>query len=180
MVGEINYKTFLKIRIMKSIKYFSLLIIAVLVFVSCKKDGFGPLTDARPDIPVNVANATEYRPGPTVTVSRATPAFNIILEIPSSSGRSIKEITKVAATAGSSTPLFGTTGLYNTAPIAGSGNKVTFSTTLAEFTAKTGRAVPANNPPLNAIELDRQFYFLVTLDNGQEIITQQVRVLVVP
>lgn len=148
--------------------------------ISCKKDEFNALTDVRPGIPVTVANATEYRPGPAVTVSRANPAFTIVLEIPAGSGRTIKEISKVAATAGSSQPLQGTTGLYNSAAIPGSGNKATFSTSLSEFTSKTGRAVPANNPPVNAVELDRQFYFLVTLDNNETLISQQVRVLVIP
>lgn len=151
-----------------------------LCLFSCKKDEFNALTDVRPDVPVTVSNASDYRPGPTVTVSRANPAFSIVLEIPAGSGRTIKEITKVAATAGSSQPLYGTTGLYNTAAIAGSGNKVTFSSTLAEYTSKTGRAVPGNNPPVNAVELDRQFYFLITLDNNQTLISQQVKVLVTP
>ena len=155
--------------------------IACLVLQACKKDGFGPLTDARPAVPVNVANATDFRPGPTVTASRATNTFSIVLEIPANSGRTIKEITKVAATAGSSQALFGTTGLYNAAPIAGNGsNKITFTTSLTEYTTKTGTAVPANNPPMNGIELTRQFYFLVTLDNNETIVTQQVRVLVIP
>ena len=148
---------------------------------SCEKDGFGPLTESRPDVPVTVANATDFRPGPAVTVSRATNTFSIVLEIPSSSGRTIKEITKVAATSGSSQALFGTTGLYNTAAIAGNGtNKITFNTSLTEYTSKTGQAVPANNPPVNGVELTRQFYFLVKLDNDQTIVTQQVRVVVVP
>jgi hypothetical protein len=162
-------------------KYSFLILIAILLFTSCTKDGFGPLTDVRPIIPVTVANAVDFRPGPTVSASRATNNFSIILEIPAESGRTIKEITKVAATAGSSAPLFGTTGLYNTAVLAGTNsNKITFTTSLTEYAAKTGVAVPANNPPTNGIELTRQFYFLVTLDNNETIVTQQVRVLVVP
>ena len=156
------------------------IVFLVILFASCKKEGFVPLTDPKADIPVNVSNATEYRPGPTVVVSRANPTFNIVLEIPASSGRTIKEITKVAATSGSSAPLFGTTGLYNTAPIPGNGTKATFSTSLSEYTSKTGQAVPANNPPVNGVELTRQFYFLITLDDGSQIVTQQVRVLVTP
>lgn len=152
----------------------------LLVLASCKKDDFNALTDVRPVIPVTVANATEYRPGPTIVVSRASPAFTIVLEIPAGSGRTIKEITKVAATAGSSQPLYGTTGLYNTAVIPGVNNKATFSSSLTEFTSKTGRPVPANNPPVNAVELDRQFYFLLTLDNNETLISPQVRVLVTP
>lgn len=165
---------------MKCIQQYILAVLLIMGITSCEKDGFLPLTDNRPEVAVNVANATDYRPGPTVTVSRVADNFSIVLEVPSSSGRTIKEITKVAATSGTSSPLFGTTGLYTPGPIAGSGNKATLNTSLTEFTAKTGRAAPANNPPLNAVELDRQYYFLVTLDNGQTVISQQVRVLVVP
>jgi hypothetical protein len=166
---------------MQQMKYSSFLLIIILFFTACKKDDFGPLTDVRPIVPVTVANAVDFRPGPTVSASRATNNFSIILEVPATSGRTIKEITKIAATAGSSALLFGTTGLYNTAVITGNNsNKITFNTSLTEYTAKTGVAVPANNPPTNGVELTRQFYFLVTLDNNETIVTQQVRVLVVP
>lgn len=166
---------------MKHFKYLFVILTAFITFLSCKKDGFGPLTDSRPPIPVTVSNAVEFRPGPTVNASRGTNNFSIVLEIPVSSGRTIKEITKVVASAGSSAALFGTTGLYNTAVITGTNStKITFSTSLTEYTSKTGAAVPANNPPINSIELARQYYFLITLDNNETIITQQVRVLVIP
>ena len=165
---------------MKRMHQYIIITFFIVAGLGCKKDGFLPLTDNRPSVDLNVANATDYRPGPTVTASRATNTFSIILEVPSASGRTIKEVTKVAVTNGSSAALFGTVGLYLPGPIAGSGNRATLNTSLTEFTAKTGRAVPANNPPVNAIELDRQFYFLVTLDNGETLMSQQVRVLVVP
>jgi hypothetical protein len=166
---------------MKQLKFSITLFFLVVSIMSCKKDGFGPLTDNRPAIPVTVANAVEFRPGPTVNASRATNTFSIVLEIPAASGRTIKEITKVAATAGSSEPLVTGTASYIAAPIAGNNStKITFNTSLTEYTTKTGVAVPGNNPPTNAVELTRQFYFLVTLDNGVTIITQQVRVLVIP
>jgi hypothetical protein len=165
---------------MKQITYL-LFFVTAIVLSSCKKDGFGPLTDERPAIPVTVANAVEFRPGPTVNASRVGNNFSIILEIPASSGRTIKEITKVVASAGSSAALFGTTGLYNAAVITGTNStKITFNTSLTEYTSKTGVAVPANNPPTNAVELTRQYYFLITLDNNETIVTQQVRVLVIP
>jgi hypothetical protein len=162
-----------------------LIVIVALSVVACKKKGFGPLTDSRPSIPVNVSNAVDFRPGPTVSASRAANSFSIELEIPASSGKTIKEITKVAATGGSSAPLFGTvvgpTGLYTAAVITGTNsNKIIFNTSLTEYTSRTGVAVPANNPPTNGVELTRQFYFLITLNDGQTIITQQVRVLVIP
>ena len=48
-----------------------LLVILVAGMSSCKKDGFGPLTDTKPEIPVTVANVYEYRPQPTVKASKA-------------------------------------------------------------------------------------------------------------
>lgn len=166
---------------MKTISLYITAIFISVLFFSCEKEGFGPLTDSRPDVGVSVSNATDYRPGPTVTASRAANNFSIVLEIPAESGKTIQEISKVAVTSGSAAPLQGTTGLYVSTPIAGNNtNKITFNTSLTEYTSKTGVAVPANNPPVNAVELTRQFYFLVKLNDGSGIITQQVRVLVVP
>ncbi len=166
---------------MKRFKHYILIGIIAVVVASCEKDGFTPLADYRPVVAVNVANATDYRPGPTVTVSRATNTFSIVLEIAAGSGRTIKEITKIIATSGNSQPLFGTTGLYPGGPVAGNNtNKITFNTSLTQYAAQSGNAIPANNPPINAVELAKQFYFLVTLDDNSTIITQQVRVLVIP
>ncbi len=151
--------------------YLSLVICAALV--SCdKNDDFGPLTDARPAIPVTISNASEFRPGPAVRASKATGNIQIVLQIPAESGRTIKEITRVAAST-TFTAIQATTGFYNTTPIAGSGNSVTFNSTFAEYTAKTGLAIPASNT-----ELGRRFYFLLTLDNNSTIIPTDVRVLV--
>jgi hypothetical protein len=165
---------------MKFIKLSIMIGLVLTGLTACEKDEFGPLTDVRPAVPVEVVNASDFRPGPTVTASRATNTFAITLEIPESSGRTIKEITKVVASAGTSQPLFGATGLYTAGPIAGSGRRVTLNTSLTEYASKPGNAIPANNPPINAVELAKQFYFLITLDNNETIISQQVRVLVVP
>ncbi|NNU33423.1 hypothetical protein HK413_03285 [Mucilaginibacter sp. S1162] len=61
-----------------------------------QKSGFNGLTDNRPAVPVTVANARDYRPDPTVFASRATGNITITLSIPASSGRTIKEITRVS------------------------------------------------------------------------------------
>lgn len=151
-----------------------ILVLLVFVLFSCEKNyDFGPLTDKRPDIPVTVSNASEFRPGPTVRASKADGKIQIILQIPAAGNRTIKEITKVAA-ATTFTAIQGSTGLYTTTPIAGSGTMVTFNTTFTEFTTKTGQAIPASNA-----ELTRRFYFYVTLDDGSVIIPNDVRVLVV-
>jgi len=149
---------------------------------SCKKDN-PSLDNKLPDIPVTVDNKFGIFTGPAVSTSVAAGgAVKIILSIPASSGRTIKEITRVAAgTSVGSVQV--TTGLYNTAPIAGNGTTVTFNTTLTEYGAKVGPviaptpAVPAT-PGTATSFLPRNFYFMITLDNGQVIIPTLVRVYV--
>jgi len=156
---------------------FKISAIAILftAFASCTKQDLGGLnqfSDIRPVNPITVQNAVDYRPGPTVTVSKSgTGAFSIILALPATSARSIKEITSVAIST-SYTAIEGTTGLYNTAPIPGSGKTATFNTSLTEYQAKGGKLPPATNA-----ELTSQFYFLVTLDDGSTVLTTPVRVL---
>lgn len=146
----------------------------LLILVSCSKTkGFGPLTDTKPEIPVTVSNAIAFRPSPTVRASKGDGKIQIILSIPDNSGRTIKEITRVAAGT-VYTGLHSTTGLYNTAPIPGNGTTASFNTTLAEYTSKAAGVIPASN-----VELAKRFYFLLTLDNNQTIIASDVRVLVV-
>src|SRR5262245_1874887 len=113
----------------------------VIILASCKKDDFGYLTQNHPAVPVTVSNLYGmYNGVPTVQTSLSGGGtVTIKLDIPASSGRTIKEITRVGT---HTTPNGGyatvrvTTGLYNTAPIAGSGTSVTFTTTLTEYTAK--------------------------------------------
>lgn len=145
---------------------------------SCKKDGFGPLTDNRPEIPVTVVNVYEYRPQPTVKASKAENRITIVMQIPASSGRSIKAINKVAASTNYTAvqgTVIGPTGLYSNTPIPGSGTSVTFTTTIDEYKTKTNTtATPASNTLLA-----RNFYFVIALDDGTEIIPTPVRVWVV-
>jgi len=156
-------------------KYLLICLVGTALLQSCKKEGFSGTTDNRPAIPVTVVNAMDYRPDPAVFASRATGIISIQLTIPSSSGRSIKEITRVSAsTTASGVQL--TTGLYNTAPIPGSGNNATFNTTFTEYIAKAGGTIPTTNNT----ELAKRFYFLITLDDGTTIIPEPVRVVVVP
>src|SRR5215218_2244724 len=69
----------------------------VTLFTSCKKEGFGPVTDSQPDVPVTVTNVYDYRPAPTVKASKAENKITITLQIPASTGRTIKEVTRIAA-----------------------------------------------------------------------------------
>ena len=162
-------------------KLILLAFLPIVIIVACKKQDIGPKSDIRPAVPVTVQNAIDYRPDPTVGVSKSAVVspgivgpIQIILNIPAGIGRSITEITKVAAaTSYTQIQSGGTTGFYNTAPIPGSGTSVTFNTTLTEYLAKAGGSIPAANN-----ELAKRFYFLVTLDDGTQIVTDPVRVLV--
>ncbi len=156
---------------------FSICLSAVL-FSCSKKDTVGVNTANIPAVPVTVTNAMAYRPEPTVSTSKSGGgAIQIILAIPAESGRTIKEITKVAAnTTYTQIQSSGSTGFYNAAPIAASGTTATFNTTITEYIAKAGPITP--NPPASNAELPKRFYFLLTLDDNSTIVTSSVRVLV--
>ncbi len=160
----------------KYIKFLSFLLITVLM-MSCKKEDFNGLSDIRPAVPVTVTNAIDYRPEPTVSTSIAAGgAIQIVLAIPSGSGRTIKEITRIAAST-SYTKIQGTTGLYNAAPIPVGGITYTFNTTLAEYVVKGPGVIPAVSATVGT-ELANRFYFMLTLDDGSVLISEAVRVLV--
>lgn len=155
-------------------------IAAILSFTACKKDDFNFLSISHPNVPVTVTNLYAMTNAvPTVVTSLSGGgAITITLAIPGGSGRTIKEITRVGI---SNTPtnykvVQVTTGLYNTAPIPGSGTSVTFTTSLTEYTAKTGLAVTTAGTATSF--LGRYFYFLITLDNGDQVIAVPVRVYV--
>ena len=160
----------------KYIQSLLFLLLTTVVMVSCKKDDFNGLSDVRPAVPVTVTNAIDYRPEPTVSTSVAAGgAIQIILSIPASSGRTIKEITRIAIST-TYTKIQGTTGLWATA-IPATGTTYTFNSTLTEYTSKGGGAVPAISTTAGT-ELTNRFYFMLTLDDGSVIIPEPVRVLV--
>ena len=160
----------------KNIKFLSFLFLTVLM-MSCKKEDFNGLSDVRPAVPVTVTNAIDYRPEPTVSTSIAAGgAIQIVLAIPASSGRTIKEITRIAAST-TYTKIQGTSGLYNAAPIPASGTTYTFNTTLAEYVVKGPGVIPTVSTTVGT-ELANRFYFMLTLDDGSVLISESVRVLV--
>lgn len=162
-------------------KYSLLILMVSTMLISCEQDDWEIVTQSQAAIPVTVSNPYGTFNGvPAVSTSVAGGGtITITLNIPSSSGRAIKEISRVGVSnvTNNYKVVQTTTGLYNTAPIPGSGTSVTFTTTLAEFTAKTGVAAPTP-PGTSTSFLGRNFYFLITLDNGEEIIPLPVRVYV--
>jgi hypothetical protein len=159
-----------------SIKKLTGFVLMAILFAGCKKET-GPLSDFKPAIPVTVTNAAAYRPDPTVTTSiSGGGAIQIILSIPASSGKTIKEITQVVGNT-SYTAVQATGGSYVPVPIAATGTSITFNTSLTQYF--TVYPVSASNPAATAnVELARRFYFKLTLSDNTEIITEPVRVLV--
>jgi hypothetical protein len=157
------------------IKRIAAILIIGSTIVGCKKEAFNGLSDVRPPIPVTVTNAIDYRSDPTVGASKSAGGnIQIVLAIPSGSGRTIKEITKIAAsTTYTAIQSTGSSGFYTSAPIVVNNTTATFNTTLAEYVTKGPGVIPSatNN------ELAKRFYFLLTLDDGSIIIPQPVRVL---
>ncbi|HEV7348742.1 hypothetical protein [Telluribacter sp.] len=153
------------------------LLIALVTITSCEKDYGVFNSDNVAEIPVTFPNATTHGFDPFIRVSLASKdPVRFELTIPESSGRTIKEITKVAA--GASAINIGTLNTgpnYLSAPIAGEGNKAVFTTTLSEYQTKRRTAT---TPVLANQEL--AFIFLVTLDDNSQIVTQRVRVNILP
>ncbi|NML21325.1 hypothetical protein HHL16_10600 [Pseudoflavitalea sp. G-6-1-2] len=166
---------------MKILKYSVICLMLLAGFSSCKKDGFQPLDASAPPIQVTVANKSSQRNGPSITVSEASPNFSIILEIPESSGRKIKEIQKVSFSSGPQDLFDPEVENYASGPIAGSNNKVTFNSSLDEILSNAG--VPKPSYPssgVKAVDYPGNFYFLIVLDDNSTLISTQVRILMVP
>ena len=160
----------------KNIKFLSFLFITM-ILISCKKEDFNGLSDIRPAVPVTVTNAIDFRPEPTVSTSiSGGGAIQIILAIPSGTGRTIKEITRIAAST-TYTKIQGTAGLYNSAPIPVNAITYTFNTTLAEYVVKGPGVIPTVSATVGT-ELANRFYFMLTLDDNSVVISESVRVLV--
>ncbi len=152
-------------------------LLVTMAFISCEKQEIGPLTDNKPEVPVLVTNAVYFRPEPTVTVPIGSGVINITIAIPGDSPRTIKEITRIAASTTYS-QVQGTTGLYVSTPILLNAKTYTFTTSFTEYYQK--RPQSASNPaPAVNVELANRFYFMVTLDDGTVLISEGVRVLVV-
>jgi hypothetical protein len=150
---------------------------------SCKDDlVYSDLVqDRRPAVPVTFPGTTTFGFNPFIVTSIAGGGpIQFTLSIPASSGRTIKEITKVVGGATSinvATLNAATATTAFMAAIPGSGTMATFTTTLAAFKTKypAVSTTPAALPNFTEI----QFLFLVTLDDGTQIITEPVRVRVV-
>jgi len=174
---------------------------------ACKKeyDGLGPLQDSVTDIPISVPNQEFFERFPIVTASvakndaaGASGPFTIVLQIPADKGK-IKEITKVTTGIAGLNNLNGGNSLalnYDAAamvlkPIPGNGsNQITFASTLTQYTAyrtRVGAAAagqPATVAPNSSFTAQNPnqlpYYFLLTLEDGRQLVSTAVRVRVIP
>jgi hypothetical protein len=162
---------------MKKIANIVGLFLALFVVTSCENDYGVFNSDNIAEVPVTFPNATTYGFDPFIRVSLAgNEPIRFELSIPESSGRTIREITKVAA--GATAINIGTLNTgpnYLTAPIQADGTTATFTTTIQEFQT---RRRTATTPVLAGQEL--AFIFLVTLDDNSQIVTQRVRAVITP
>ncbi len=161
-----------------------LLALLVVANFACKEDyNYSELVrDNRPTVSVTFPGTTSYGFNPFITSSLSGGGpIQFTLSIPASSGRTIKEITKIVggatginvATLNAATA----TTAYNPAPIAGTGTTAIFTTTIPAFKTKypTVSTTPVALPNYTEI----QFLFLVTLDDGTQIVPEPVRVRIV-
>jgi hypothetical protein len=165
-----------------SINKLGAFLLAGVIFCGCTKtDGFGPLTDSEAAIPVTLVNVFNYLPNPTVKASKAENKITITLQVPAASGRTIKEVTKVSATALGNygvirdSTIVKSSGLYSNTPVAVNSTTYTFTTTMDEYKTKTNTTAALAS---NALLL-RDFYFQLKLDNDQVVIPYSIRVWIV-
>jgi len=159
-------------------KYSHLLLLTAMIAGCTKQKGFGPNYSGYNGgiVPVEITNSIANRPDPTVTASiGGDSSITMIMSIPSTSGRTIKEITKVATSSSyAAIQSAGATGFYPTPAVPGNGTTVTFKTFLGVYHGIYGKESFTLNK-----ELVNRFYFRITLDDGSIIYPTPVRVLVV-
>ena len=153
--------------------------LSMALLCSCSKQkGFGPNYSAYNggDVPISVQNAVGFRPDPTVTASvNGDSSITVNMVLASTTGRTIKEITKVATSSSyAAIQSAGTTGFFPVPVIPGSGSSVTFKTSLSIYHS----VYPKEAFKLNT-ELVNRFYFRITLDDGSIVYPTPTRVLVV-
>lgn len=158
---------------MKIINILSVIAI-VMVMGSCKKTSPEQPYDARPKVPVLISNAIAFRPDPVVTTSLGGDKKIAITLSVEGTGRTIKEITRVAASQDfSQIQSTGQTGFYVLTPIPVNAASYTYNTSITEYASITKDKVATVNKALNF-----KFYFLLTLDDDSTVISTPVQVLV--
>jgi len=173
---------------MRRILSINIFVVVALFITSCEKtEGFTALTDSPAELPVSVTNVYDYLPAPTVKASKAENKITITLQLPAESGRTIKEVTKIAvAGTASYGPIQngavvgrGANQLWSNTPVSVNSSSYTFTTTFTEAQSKSPTALGLTWPAASNALLGMDFYFQLKLDNDQTIIPTYVRVFVV-
>lgn len=165
---------------MKKMKNYIFLLILALFASSCEQD-FGELnSDNVAPVPLTFPNATTVGFDPYISVSLGDGGeIRYEMEIPESSGRTIAEITKVVGGASDlnvGTLSSGTS--YIDDPIQVGSTSTEFVTSISEFEERV-RTNSAGEVTSVEVGDELAFLFLVTLDNGDQIVSTRVRVRVV-
>jgi len=148
--------------------------------------------DNRPEVPVTFPGATTVGFNPyytaslkdTAAVTTGTgPVLTIQMSIPENSGRNIQEITKIvvggtAINAGSvSNPRVAA----YAGPVPVGGTSATYTTDVRNFYLRAGRLSAAERQTVQGGGYaERALMFLVTLDDGSQIVPVQLRVRFTP
>ena len=157
-----------------------MMLAATIFLVSCEQD-FGVLnSDNRPDIPLTFPNATTVGFDPYIEVPiSGDGTIRYELHIPSSSGRTIREITKVVGGASDiNTAALNNRESYIVNPVQINDTTGEFITSIAEFEQKVRTNAAGEVTPV-AVGQELAFLFLVTLDNDEEIVSMRVRARIV-
>ena len=165
---------------MKNIKNkLAAILLAGVLISGCKKEE-GPLSDIKPNVPVTVTNAVAFRPEPTVSTTLATTdsIISIVLSIPAGSGKKISAIKVALSSSYTQIQKTGTIGFYFYGNTVINGTIATFKTTLREYYLDKP-VTPTNPVPAVNKEQALRYYFKLTLDDGSELISEPVRVLVI-
>jgi hypothetical protein len=164
-------------------------------FSQCADDGEydHPINkDNIPDVPIMFDGATTFGGNPyyQVAFQGGAAPISINISVPGDSPLKIMEITKMIAGTTSITPGNVNTASvanYLAAPIAVNGTSTTITTSLTEFNAKMPAASDVTQALVDAATtstpatpyVERAFMFLVTLEDGSTVVTQQVRLRVI-
>ncbi len=160
---------------------FALLAVA---FTSCSKDFTDDLVkDNKPEIPVTFEGATTYGFNPYYTIPLSGDSvirFNI--NIPGDAPLKIREVSKMIAGGTGITPgnlKDAAVVSYLSGPVAVNGTSVTITTNIREFNTKVSAANRITTAPAAGAFIERAFLFLLTMDDGSEIIPVQCRIRII-
>jgi hypothetical protein len=176
---------------MKRIFNSLLLILSAAVLSQCAQDGEydHPINkNVYPDVPVTFTGATTMGANPYYVVAYQAGAgtFEINISIPEDSEVNIQEITSFSAGTTALTPgnlvagtNSGTAAKYNAAPIVVNGKTATITSDIPTFNSKfpaTGAARIGATLATGTTYTERAFMFLLTMSDGSQVISQQVRI----